>query len=351
MFHYLSKGRRISIALTLSIVIAGFPIADRYSEAYAASSEETRVVNLTEGAKKEGKVAIYTAMAVESSKALVDKFQEKYPFIKAELYRASNISTLNRLLMEVKANKRTNDVVIVTGDITQALKENGVLAKYLSPESKFYPEGFKDKEGYWTDVFITVHSVVYNTRLVPPKEVPVKYKDLLHPKWKGKLGINLNNIMWIPAITRTMGEQEGMEFLKALAQHNPVVRNGGTLTVLLVSAGETALAVSVNANNVEDVKAKGAPVDWARLKEPIYGEVHPGALNAFAPHPNAAKLFIDFASSPEGQELILKFGAISSRKGMRPSPYIKAEDIIPLLPRSGKDTAYYNELIRKIFVK
>jgi len=351
MFNYLRALRHAVIMLTFSIIIPGFPLAGHYVEAFGASLEEGRGGNLIEGARKEGSVAIYTAMALESSKALVDKFQEKYPFIKAELYRASNISTLNRLLMEAKAKKRTNDVVITTGDITQALKENGVLAKYLSPESKFYPEGFKDKEGYWTDVFITVHSVVYNTRLVAPKDVPVKYKDLLNPKWKGKLGINLNNIMWIPAITRTMGEQEGMEFLKALAQHNPVVRNGGTLTVLLVSAGETAMAVSVNANNVEDVKAKGAPVDWARLKEPIYGEVHPGALNAFAPHPNAAKLFLDFASSQEGQELILKFGSVSSRKGMRPSPSIKAEDVIPLLPRSGKDTAYYNELIRKIFVK
>lgn len=81
------------------------------------------------------------------------------------------------------------------------------------------------------------------------------------------------------------------------------------------------------------------------------GEVHPATLNALAPHPNAARLFIDFASSPEGQEVILKFGAISSRKGMRPSPYMKADGIIPLLPTSGKDTAHYNELIRKIFVK
>lgn len=267
--QYLAKVRLISLVLILSILIAGLPIADRYSEAYAASSEEARVANLMEGAKKEGKVAIYTAMALESSKALVDKFQEKYPFIKAELYRASNLSTLNRLLLEARAKKRTNDVIIVTGDITQALKENGILAKYLSPESNAYPEGFKDKEGYWTDVFITIHSVVYNTRLIPPREAPVKYRDLLHPKWKGKLGINLNNIMWIPVITRTMGEQEGLDFLKALAQTNPVVRNGSTLTVLLVSAGETALAVSVNANTVEDFKAKGAPVEWARLKEPI----------------------------------------------------------------------------------
>ena len=130
------------------------------------------------------------------------------------------------------------------------------------------------------------------------------------------MGINLNNFMWTQIITKIMGEKEGIEFLKALAQQNPVVRNGGTLTTLLVAAGELSMAVSINANNVEDVKSKGAPVDWVRLKEPFYAELHPIALNAFAPHPNAAKLLVDFAISQEGQELMLKFGTISSRRGM-----------------------------------
>ena len=147
-----------------------------------------------------------------------------------------------------------------------------------------------------------------------------------------------------------IGNEVRLEFLHALARQNPTVRRGGTLSTLLVAAGELSMAVSINANNVEDVKSKGAPVDWVRLKEPFYAELHPIALNAFAPHPNAAKLLVDFAISQEGQELMLKFGTISSRRGMRAS-FIKAEDINPLLPTSGKDTAHYQELIRRIFKK
>lgn len=281
---------------------------------------------------------------------LVAKFQEKYPFIKAEVHRSNNVNTLNRILMEARAKKRKNDVAITTGNTTQVLKEKGVLAKYLSPQRKFYPEGFKDKDGYWTDVFLTVHSLVYNTRMVPPKEIPVKYKDLLNPKWKGKLGINLNNFMWAKVIANIMGEEGGLEFLKALARQNPSVRKGGTLSTTLVAAGELPIAVSVNANNVEEIKAKGAPVDWARLQEPLYAEVHPAALNAFAPHPHAAKLFIDFAISQEGQKLIVELGKISSRRGIK-SKFMKSEDVNPLLPSSGKETAYYQELMRKTFLK
>jgi len=350
MIKYLYKGRRIFIAITLSIVVTFIPLDDRYSESSAASSEEARITNLTEGAKKEGEVSFYCAMSMEDARVLVAKFHEKYPFIRVDLYRTDNTSVLNRILMENRAKRRVNDVVMTTGDITMAIKDNGLLAKYISPESKFYPEAFKDKDGYWTDHHLSVHTIVYNTRLVPPAELPVKYKDLLHPRWKGKIGINLNNHMWTAAILDSMGEQEGLEFLNALSQQSPVVRRGGTLTTLLVAAGELPLAVSVNANVVEEVKAKRAPVDWVRLKEPFYAELHPVALNAFAPHPNAAKLLIDFTLSQEGQELGLKLGQICSRTGMRPS-YIKAEGLRPLMPASGKDSGYYQKLIKKIFVK
>jgi len=350
MSEYLNNGRRIFLALTVSIAVIFTPFIDRYSKLSAASSEDERIIGLMEGAKKEETVSFYTALSVDDVRVVVGKFHEKYPFIKVDLYRASNLAVLNRLLIENKANRRINDVVMVTGDMTMAIKDNGLLAKYSSPESKFYPNAFKDKDGYWTDHHISVHAVVYNTRLVSPKEVPVKYKDLLNPKWKGKIGINLNNHMWPAAIIDSMGEREGLEFLNALSRQNTTVRRGGYLTTMLVAAGELALGVSVNANTVEEVKEKGATVDWIRLNEPVYADLHPVALNAQAPHPNAGKLLIDFLLSEEGQNLGLQLGQISARTGMRPS-YIKTENIRPLKPAPGKDSGYYQKLIKNIFVK
>jgi len=349
MIRDVNKCRCIFMALLVGLTM-NILFACLQGGLFAASPEEERMSSLTEAARKEGEVSFYCAMSMEDARVLVAKFREKYPFIKVDLYRSDNASVLNRLLMENRAKRWVNDVVMTTGDITMAIKDNGLLAKYVSPESKFYPDAFKDKEGYWTDHHLSVHTVVYNTRLVPPKDVPVKYKDLLNPRWKGMLGINLNNHMWTAAIIDTMGEQQGLEFLNALAQQNPLVRRGSTLTTLLVAAGELPLAVSVNANVVEEVKSKRAPVDWARMKEPFYAELHPVALNAFAPHPNAAKLLIDFTLSQEGQELGYKLGQICSRTGMRPS-YIKAEGLKPLIPTSGKDAGYYQKLIKKIFVK
>jgi iron(III) transport system substrate-binding protein len=74
---------------------------------------------------------------------------------------------------------------------------------------------------------------------------------------------------------------------------------GGTLTATLVGAGELPIAFSVNANNVENVKESGSPVDWVRIEDPLYGEPHPAAVMARAPHLNAARLFVEFAISTE----------------------------------------------------
>jgi ABC-type Fe3+ transport system substrate-binding protein len=66
-----------------------------------------------------------------------------------------------------------------------------------------------------------------------------------------------------------------------------------------VGAGELPIAFSVNANNVENVKESGSPVDRVRIEDPLYGEPHPAAVMARAPHPNAARLLVEFAISTE----------------------------------------------------
>jgi iron(III) transport system substrate-binding protein len=223
------------------------------------------------------------------------------------------------------------------------------LSKYESPERKFYGSAFKDKEGYWTDVYPTVHTLVYNTRMVSPEEAPTKYSDLLNPKWKGKIGINTNNYMWSEVIMQIMGREKGVEYLEALARQDPIVRAGSTLNIMLAAAGELAMAVSVNANLVQKEKAKGAPVEWAKLK-PYYGDLHPVAMIAGAPHPNASKILIDYVLSQEGQELIIKFGKIPARQGLQ-SKLIRSEEITPLDPALGEKTDYYQKLVRRIFVK
>jgi len=314
-----------------------------------AAPDDSRMSELRNEAQKEGKVVFYTSFVLQDAMTFVDRFQKKYPFIKVELIRLSNTQIFNRMLTEQRAKKTSADVITCKGDAMHMIQKVGLLDKYVSPERRFYADGFKDKEGFWTDVYPTVHSVVYNTRLVPATEAPTSYQDLLKPRWKGKIGINPNNYMWAEALMQIMGREAALKYLEALARQNPIYRDGGTLNIILTAAGEVAMAVSVNANLVEKEKVKGAPVEWARIK-PYFGDLHPIALVNRAPHPSAGKLFIDFFLSQEGQELMVQLGNVPARKGLK-SRIVNSEEITPLDPALGERLEYYQKLMKQLFSK
>lgn len=345
MLHRVSEKKKtftVGIILAFAFIVAG------YVPPLTAAPDDVRVTELKKEAEKEGKVVFYTSFALESAAAFADRFQKKYPFIKVDLNRSSSTQLLTRVLAEQRAKKNTVDVIVSKGDLIYFLQKTGLLSRYLSPERQFFADGFKDKEGYWTGVYVTVHCVVYNTRMVAPHEVPATYQDLLKPQWKGKIGFNPNNYMWPESVMQIMGKEGGIKYMEALARQNPVVRDGGSLNVILTAAGEVAMALPINANLVEREKAKGAPVDWARLK-PYYADIYQVVLVNHAPHSNAAKLLIDYFISQEGQELMVALGNVPARKGLK-SKIARPEEITIYDPVLGEKIDYYNKLLKQIFV-
>jgi iron(III) transport system substrate-binding protein len=269
-------------------------------------------------AKQEGKVVLYTTLAASDNKPFRAAFEQAYPGVQLEIYRASGTTILQKILTESRAGANLADVVLAEGAALHPLKDANLLVRFDSPERKAFEARFKDKDGFWTDVYPTVHSIPYNTKIVAQKDLPKRYTDLLDPKWKGKLGANRNNYMFIAAMLELYGKEKGEDFMRRLAQQEPQVRSGGTLTATLVGAGEMPLAFVVYANNVENVKESGSPVDWVRVDEPLYAESHPVAVMARASHPNAARLLVEFAISKNGQQLISDLGKMPGRSDVQP---------------------------------
>lgn len=302
-------------------------------------------------AKEEGRVLLYTSLASSDNNAFRSAFGKAYPGVKLEIYRASGTTILQKVLTENRAGADLVDAVMTEGTVLATLKDKSLLVKFDSPERKAFDARFKDKEGYWTDVYPTVHSIPYNTKLVAPQDLPKHYTDLLDPKWRGKLGVNRNNFMFLAAMLDLYGKEKGEDFLQKLARQNPQVRSGGTLTATLVGAGELPMAFSVNANNVEDVKEKGSPVDWVRIEDPLYGEPHPAAVMARAPHPNAARLIVEFAISKEGQQLISKLGKVPGRSDVQPTIGVDRAKLRIISPEDEAKTAYYQKMFDDLFGK
>ena len=135
----------------------------------------------------------------------------------------------------------------------------------------------------------------YNTRLLTRAQLPKTYKDLLDPKWKGKLGIEATDQDWFASVADVMGGGDaGLKFFRDLAATNGVsLRLGHTLLTNLVISGEVPLALTVYNYMPEQAKKKGAPIDWFAL-EPAIARSNAVGVARRAPHPNAALLFYEY---------------------------------------------------------
>lgn len=302
-------------------------------------------------AKDEGRLVAYLAMNAADAVKVQAGFERKFSQIKVDLVRAGAPAILQRVLTEQRGGKVLADVVLGFGYVHYELAQQKLLARYDSPERKTYSPQFKDKDGYWTNVFPIVHTIAYNTKMVAPAELPVRYADLLLPKWKDRTAMNSNNIMFLAALMDFHGKDKGMDFLKKLAAQNPQARGGGTLLVTLLAAGEYPLAFSINENNVENFKLRGAPIDWVRLADPLYGELVTIGIMAGAAHPNSARLFIDYVLSKEGQELFKELGKIPARGDVAPRIAIDREKLRMIPPEEEARTGYYAKLFDELFVK
>ena len=308
-------------------------------------------VSLLEKAKEEGKLTAYLAMNAADAVSVQAAFERKYPQIKVDLVRAGAPAMLQRILTEQRGGKNFADVVLGFGFVHHELGQQKLLAPYGSPERQHYAAQFKDSDSYWTNVFPIIHTVAYNTKMISAADLPARYTDLLLPKWKGKAGLNTNNIMFLAAMMTHFGKNKGLDFLHKLAAQAPQVRAGGTLLATLIAAGEFPLGFSINENNIETLKLKGAPVDWVRTTDPFYGELVPIGVMAGAPHPSAARLFVDYVLSKEGQELFRKLGKIPARGDVVPRISIDREKVRMIPPEEEARTGYYAKLFDELFVK
>ena len=280
-------------------------------------SEHTK--RLIEGAKKEGKLLWYTALNINDATMLTKRFEQLYPFIKTESLRLGGRELMTKILMEANLRVFRADVIEAVSIDGHILKKRGLLEKYISPEASAYPTSVKDPDGMWTSFFINTHVLVHNTTMVKKEEVPRSYEELINPKWKGRIIIRDDDFPTFGMMLRVMGKDKGLNFMRRLAAQGIELRSGSTLAIQDISAGAAPLGMNLYGTRVEELKKKQAPVDWTPM-EFVLVSIEPLSVAAKAPNPNAARLFVDFLLSKEGQGLMRDRSRIPSRPDVPPDP-------------------------------
>jgi len=274
-----------------------------------ASAAEAASQALIDAAKREGRVVWYTTLLVdEASGPLAAAFEKKYPGIHVEFIRKDGSEHLRNILAQAKAGAMQADVFDGTTTAAFLMKEN-VAAPYRADSASDIPARYKDPNGYWTAQVLYFQTLGYNSDLVPPSDAPKSYRDLLDPKWKGKLAWSAEDQLtgglgFIVNVLDTMGEEKGTEYLGLLAKQDIArVRTGINGVTRALAAKQFAVGVTVDNHHTVIADEKGAHVNWVAI-EPVLGLSNNIGLIKGAPHPNAAKLLIDFNLSAEGQTVL-----------------------------------------------
>jgi iron(III) transport system substrate-binding protein len=278
------------------------------------------------GAQKEAALKLYTSLNDQETKPLLEKFSQKYPFIKVDYYRASSADVLQKVLTEAIASMPPPDVLELDGVDMVQLYDQKLLTPYQSPEATILPDGAKHPWGYYTTCYINAIVVAYNTQLVKPEEAPKSLDDLLNAKWSGKIGIEPEDWALMPFSAKVMGEATANSFWTKLAAQKPKIIKGHTEVANAVAKGEVELSPTTYAHRIEALKKSGQPVEWVKT-DPVYTYLNSVAITAKAPHPNAAHIFVDWLLSAEGQAVVASVGRIPIRPGVKANPITMTEGV------------------------
>jgi iron(III) transport system substrate-binding protein len=231
---------------------------------------------------------------------------QRYPFVKADVYATRSEPLTHRTLIEAKAGRLGGDVLKTNIFVWDDLKD--LLIPFTGPHAKF------DRAPNAASADMNGIIFIYHTVRVSPSEVPRRVEDLLQPRWRGNLALHAppNNFAgrWVGMLQEHLGEPATRDFLRRLGEQRPFLFNNSDVARNGMMAGEFDLSTGSMASGIRSQR-NGDPIRWTLLDPTT---LSPDVIGLFkqAPHPHAALLFLDWATSPEGQHVLTETqGSIS----------------------------------------
>lgn len=223
-------------------------------------SAENRQKVLVERARNEKEVTFYSSLQTSDAEPYVKAFTKRYPFLKVNIYRISGQKQVLMIQTELNAGRNAFDVTNASAAQAYGIKKTGALDPYQSPQRQFFAAAHKDKEGYFTPTYINPVVLGYNTNMVKRNETPKRYEELLEPKWKSNMILDVEEFPWFAVLLKHYGREKGLEYMKRLAKQDILMGRGRTTQAQLISAGERAIGIALNSSSVIDIKTRGAPL-------------------------------------------------------------------------------------------
>ena len=281
--------------------------------------------SLTDRARREGTLTLYTSLAPTESQPLAEAFEKKYG-VKVQLWRGLSEEVVQRTITEAKGRRYAVDVIETNGPEMEMIAREKLLGAPWSPDR------------------LNLFVVGYNTAKVKRAEIPASYEGFTDPKWKGRIALEATDSEWMATLIKTTPDNKGMALVQKLAAQRPALRKGHVLLANLVAAGDVQVGLAMYNSNIETLKRKGAPIDYVPV-QPVVARPQGIGVAKNAPHPNAAQLFEQYVLSAEGQTLFESMGRTPAKVTSQSNSYrFTLIDPVTVLDESAKWEKIWTDL-------
>ena len=259
-----------------------------------------------EGARREGRVKVVGSWDPDQASRIAAAFKERYPFVQLEYSRAVYDNRAIATLAASRAGRATTDVMTGFGGGSAEFKRLNALASLadIPNLARLASDQFRDPEGFWVGHLVTQWCMSYNTKTFSAADLPKSWDDLPdNPKWgEGKLGVGDRPQLWLIGLWEQRGEAWGRAYVDKLFKNlKPQLRKEGMNALIsLVELGEISAALPSSGYRTRSEQDKGAPVSF-HCPEPIPTSINQLGILRNSADPNAAKLFVNWLLSREGQ--------------------------------------------------
>ena len=327
--------------------------------AFAAAPAATKVTpELIEAARKEGKASWYTAVDLPVAERIAKAFEAKYPGIAVRVERSGGERIFQRIGQEYASKIYAVDVVN-SSDAAHFIvwKRDGILAPFVPEDvASHYPAEHKDPDGLFASYRVYLCVMGRNTDLVKAEDAPKGFRDLLDPKWAGKIvKAHPSYSGTILTATYQTARDVGWDYYEKLAKQRIMQVQSASDPPKKLALGERAIMADGIEYGVFQAKESGKPVD---VIYPVEGSpliIGPNGVLKSAPNPNAARLFQSYMLSAECQQFNVEFGGLRSahalvkdKAGRKPMKDIKImkDDAAAVEKQSEEIKAHYTKLFK-----
>ncbi|ORE92642.1 iron ABC transporter substrate-binding protein [Stappia sp. 22II-S9-Z10] len=282
-------------------------------------------------AEPSGTLTLYTSQPNADAQATIDAFQAAYPNVSVGFFRDGTTKVMAKLQSEFAAGQPQADLLLIADTVTmEALKQEGRLLAYRDADTSAYPDGLMDEEGYYFSTKLITTGIVYNTG-APLK--PQSYKDLLADEAAGKIMIPsplTSGAATITMETLIADPSLGWDFYEGLAEQDTLASGGNGGVFKAVAGGEKLYGFLVDYLAIRS-RDEGAPVEFVFPTEGVSYVTEPVAILSTTQNEEAAKAFVDFLLSEEGQALAAAQGYLPAHPAVDAPAGFPSRDAIKLM--------------------